>query len=298
MIIITTEQGLVRPENWTDVEQLPGFTPSLDPELHELDSIFGNYYFDEEVHCGLSVCNQPHNRGYLVKTKTGPVTNIGKDCGKKHFGVDFEILHKQFDRSSSEAMMREQLEGFSLRLDNLEVSVQDIRQMEKGADWLHKKITALTSVGGDVPEPVVRHLFNMTRAGSGRLTKARPATDAETEAARATGAKISNPYLIDEVVGVITGFEALYAEYNLKKLLIHDVGEKVKVFKGLNIDTMSYADLRSWSKWESGLEGVMNKAREGVAHGRRLMERRNLEQFNQVLSPADADQFHRFLKTI
>lgn len=78
MITLNTDKGLIRIEAWEDVESRPGFVKNLDPTKHELASIIGRYILKEPIRCGLSNCHTPHAKGYIVTTKEGHETNIGK----------------------------------------------------------------------------------------------------------------------------------------------------------------------------------------------------------------------------
>jgi hypothetical protein len=97
VITISTNKGLVKISTWEDVLHRAHFTSDLNPEEHELDTILGKYVFQDKVRCGLSNCHTLHGRGYLVTTKTGRETNIGKDCGKNYFGLEFEEAAKRFE---------------------------------------------------------------------------------------------------------------------------------------------------------------------------------------------------------
>ena len=48
------------------------------------------------------------------------LTNIGKDCGKTHFGVEFETLSKQLDKDYKESKNREKLDSFNSQVQSLE----------------------------------------------------------------------------------------------------------------------------------------------------------------------------------
>src|SRR5580704_1957839 len=97
MITINTDKGLFRIQTWADVSTRPGFTPNLDPVAFPLKAIIGRYVFGDQVRCGLKNCHTMHNRGYIVTAASGQETNIGKDCGKTYFSVDFEHVKRQFD---------------------------------------------------------------------------------------------------------------------------------------------------------------------------------------------------------
>lgn len=60
----------------------------------ELDRIVGKYGLPKPrmswVKCGLNGCNEPHRKGYLIRLHDGRETNLGNDCGARHFGVKWE----------------------------------------------------------------------------------------------------------------------------------------------------------------------------------------------------------------
>jgi hypothetical protein len=97
VITINGEKELVRVESWADIEARPGYDGKLNPAAHELDATIGSYIFADKIPCGLSNCRTLRDR-YLVPTKDGRPTNIGKDCGRIYFGADSETMSRQFDR--------------------------------------------------------------------------------------------------------------------------------------------------------------------------------------------------------
>lgn len=131
MITLSTEKGLTKVDDWDSIIARAGFIVSLNPLEHELKSILGRYVFQEKVPCGLSNCKTPHNRGYIVVTKDGRETNIGKDCGKNYFGVDFQVMANKFERDITEQDNREALWTFTLKLDELEQRISALRSEKK-----------------------------------------------------------------------------------------------------------------------------------------------------------------------
>ncbi len=181
MITLNSERGLVQIESWTDIETRPGFVKDLNPADHKLKAIIGRYVFGEKIRCGLSNCHTPHAKGYIVVTEDGHETNIGKDCGKTYFGVDFEILSNQFDRDLAASENREALATFSFHLDELEARVGTLRTAEHGADWVYKSTRALVSLGRGCPDEVVQRVAAMIKARSSDVSTERRATDQEIE---------------------------------------------------------------------------------------------------------------------
>ncbi len=178
MITISTNKGLTKVENWEDIQTRPGFLSNLNPADHELDSIVGRYIFPEKIQCGLSNCRTPHTRGYIVSTKSGRETNIGKDCGKTYFGVDFELQARKFDRDITESENRDLLWNFSFQLDEVERKILTLRKGDRGADWVNKHVQILKNPGR-IPNEIVRRLATMAKTQSNILTAAREATEQE-----------------------------------------------------------------------------------------------------------------------
>ena len=134
VITLSEDDKLIRVANWEDILGRPRYTQDLDPKQHKLQSILGRYIFKDPVRCGLSDCHTLHQKGYLVLTKDNRETNIGKDCGRRYFGVDFDTLSRQFEQDFAAAENRERLWGFKFQLEEVEVRIDDLRQSPAGAD--------------------------------------------------------------------------------------------------------------------------------------------------------------------
>jgi len=147
VITFNSERGLVIVENWSDIESRPGFVKNLDPSKHGLKAIIGRYVFRDRIRCGLSNCHTPHAKGYIVVTVDGGETNIGKDCGRTYFGVDFDVLSKQFDRDLVAAENRETLASFAFGIEELDRHIDELRTASRGADWVYKSTRLLLANG-------------------------------------------------------------------------------------------------------------------------------------------------------
>lgn len=173
MITINGEKELVRVESWGDIESRPDFDGRLNPVDHELDAIIGSYVFAEKIPCGLSSCRTLHGRGYLVATKDGRLTNIGKDCGRIYFGVDFETMSRQFDKDIAAKEKRERLWSFSFKADDIARTIERIRKGEngvRGADWVHKNSRPLVTMNQGCPDPVIWRVRKRTCGSCSRVS--------------------------------------------------------------------------------------------------------------------------------
>lgn len=295
MITINTAKGPFKVESWEDVLNRPGFTPDLDPNQHKLDSVIGRYVFGDMVKCGLSNCHTPHARGYIVATKGGRETNIGKDCGKRYFGLDFDYMAKQFDTDMAAYENRDILWNFSFQIEELEAKIATLRASDKGADWVNKNASMLTNPG-KLPLVVTRQIDELVKKKSGRYTREREATIQEIEDMEAKeGRKLERPLYVTDYEANIRGIEALYPENNLRELLIVQILDELKAFKKLSIDGLTNAQLIRWKKWTASVDVTLDKANESIAHGRRLLTKENLAPLSQLENLDKNDELGRFI---
>ncbi len=271
----------------------------LDPKDKKMKSVIGSYQFKDRIRCGLSNCHTPHAKGYIAVTEDGYETNIGQDCGKKYFGVDFETLSRKFDRDVIEKENRERLWIFASRLKELDEKIDNIRG-SLGGDWIYKNIQALTNLNQGCPLGVVRRMQAMAKSRNGLITTQRLATDKEVdELSTIQGRAIEKPYYIEEPLAEIQGLEALYPENDLRVLLVKGLGNDIKLFREKDIDEMSYEELAKWAKWLGTVEGTLAQAELAVVAGKKLLSADNLEPLLAVIDQKDdALGFTVFLRSL
>lgn len=300
MIVLNEEKELVRVESWDEIIGRPGFTNNLDPNEHELSKIIGQYAFSDKIACGLSNCHTPHARGYLVATKSGQETNIGKDCGKSYFGVDFVDLATQFDRDMRDKEARERLWSFSFKLDEIKATIRDLREGENGADRLYRRTRPLVEPGKQVPLSVIRRIANMLKTGDSSLSIDREATKHEVEMEEARlGRKLTKPLFVSEKISDIRAIEALDQANDLRQILIIDLEENIKAFEPMDIDSMTSKQLLEWSKWVGTVEQRLDTARHSLELARALLKRSNLSSFMQIIENTDErEEFNNYLNSL
>lgn len=297
MITMNAEKGMMRVDTWDDLLSRPGFVTDLNPVAKQLKEIIGRYVFKAKVRCGLSNCHTPHAKGYIVTTTDGTETNIGKDCGKTYFGVDFERLSRSFDERVTAYEDRQALASFSFRIEDLEHRIADLKNRADGASWAHAKITALSTPGGLCPRRAIDTLSNLAKARTRTLTRSRKATDAEIEELKVIERRrIDRPHYVTERAGEIAGIEALYPENDLRKLLAIEVVDQLETFKTKDIDAMSNIHLRQWTKWTNTVEPSLERVEQILGHARELLQRSNLLQVTMALDDAaDQRDFRKFV---
>lgn len=298
MITLNTEKGLIRIQTWEDISTRVGFNPDLDPVVIPLKAIIGRYVFGDQVRCGLKNCHTLHNHGYIVTAVNGQETNIGKDCGKRYFSVDFEQVKRQFDRDMDAVENRELLWNLWFKLDEVEERISQLRGGEKGADWIFKNCSALQDPGR-LPVQITRQIDKFVKNQSGQFQIQREATEKETADMEAKdGRKLPRPQYISTLDVVITGVEALYQENNLNRILIVQLQEQIKAFRPLDIDQLSEAQLRYWKKWAVTIDQLLEVAERSIELGRILLTHANLAPLLRIEGldkNGEADRFRAFL---
>lgn len=300
MITLNTDRGLQRIENFNDVYEMPGFCVDVDPNAVKLDTIIGNYTESDFVRCGLSNCHTKHGKGYLVKVEDGTVTNIGKDCGKTHFGVDFESMRQNFDRDIVNKERRENLKAFQNQIPGFREIIAEVRGEKAGADWVYKTIQELTNPGKGVPDSIVEVMRKVRHTRNPTLTKPRFATKAEVRQVEvAERRKIEGPYYIDEPVGSIEGIGALYPENDIRELLILGLEKLLKDIEALDVDSLPSPKLRANINLVTSADAQLSRARASVNAGRIFLRADNLKVLMEFAEEENEQgEFQKFLNSL
>lgn len=285
MITIKTDKGLADVTSWDEITSRIGFMANLDPTKHGLASIIGRYAFSTEIRCGLSNCHQGHKKGYVVATKDGRETNIGKDCGKTYFGVEFVDLARTFDRDIEERDYRDALWKFRFKEDQYLARLGDLRR--DGADWVYKGTQALLNINRGCPTPVVREIDKMVKRRDGNVMHEREATREELDMEEARTGRRLTSMVITEIVATIQGIETLYPENDLRKLMIIELDSPLREFARLDIDVLQLSSLRKWSIWAGTVEGTLSRIAEIRDLGRTLLTKDNLKILGRDLKGDD-----------
>lgn len=305
MISLNTEKGFVRIDCWEDIESRPGFTALLDPKAIKLKEIIGRYAFPYEIPCGLSNCRTPHQYGFLVVATDGRETNIGRDCGKREFGADFNSMSRVFLAAERAQRNREFLGELKNRLPIVAAEISEMKNCEHGAVWINARVNQLSGKSGSLPLPIVNAVRQAIRRGDGTLMLERVATKQEREdrSAAVAVAGLENRqrrvvFAVEERVGQLDGFSALSPGSSLRDLLV--VIEPVLTeLADADIDSLSDTRLRCLTKRGGELEPNLERLREVVAAGKRLLVRKNVQQLSQFAkSSSESNLFSQFLREI
>lgn len=142
----------------------------------------------------------------------------------------------------------------------------------------------------------------MVKAGSNQLTVAREANEAEVEAIKiAQRKKFDRPQYVEDFVSIIEGLDSLFPENDLRKLIILDVEEQLKIFRTLAVDQLTFDQLRYWKKWSVSVDISLDNAESAKNIGNTLLTYPNLcplLKIPSVAKKADQELFQTYLDAL
>jgi len=276
MITVSTEKGLVSLETWDDVVLRPGFMKDVDPKTVKLERIIGTYQFEDEVVCGLSSCHHKHRRGYLIAIAGNRETNIGKDCGRTHFAVDFIVMGRQFDKAVRRMQRIEMVSATKHGLPELERRLSALTKGAYGADWIVKKIAVLNGLG-DLPDAMIDGIRRMIQRQDNKISITRKASSEEVAVhEEMTRRRAERPHYIETVVGRFDGLAALYPENNLRTLVVEGLKETFRDLKEADLAAASDTALQKLAKRVEKIERYFVDIELIIAEAHRLLRRANI----------------------
>lgn len=275
--------------------------PNVDPKTVKLKSIIGSYTLPAEIPCGLSTCHQPHLNGYLVAAQDGLETNIGHQCGKKHFSVEFTQLRNAFTRDFNAKLRREHLWSLKHRLPSIKEELAKLKTDPLGATWIHNKIAQLLGNSGVLPRTITNEVREASRRGNGALVVQRKLTTEERQrlsaASDVTGLerRPRQESFTQEIVGQLEGYAALTRENSLRTILHEKLVPFIESLETSDIDSLGPKELNALYRAGSDFDTLLDRLRSAISQGLRLLTRRNIEQLHQfAVSPSERRMFESF----
>lgn len=190
----------IRFESSAQFRARPSYTQELRCTSDQLDRIIGKYEFTEAqaVSCGLNGCHRKHWHGYVIRTTDGRETNIGQDCGRREFAVVFAEVEAAYraseDRHARATYIADLLSRkgalLSRSLELERIAAMHVREVKDILQILTK-------------ESAIRKAFETAKRLRGRISRFRPATEAERISMGKEGRKEHAE--IEETLGVLEG---------------------------------------------------------------------------------------------
>lgn len=269
-----------------DLQAVPGYVNCVDFSVasnRRLNLMYTDYAFSkaDEYECGIKACRKKHQHGYVVKSSDHKVTNIGKDCGRKHLGLEFARARKVYEARRKANSNAEYISLVRKEIDHYRAQVE----------WLEQVGKALVSCSFYFKKNLPKHyarVKEMSRIGSSDLMapKALKGREAELHFAQTKTRRSDYPGgvpLIDVKIATLNGCS--FFRENLGPLIRKEISDPLEAVS--NIDDEAIAELSNralakFSKDTSEAIRKIGKAEQLVRAGSVFFEEANLSKLKLV----------------
>lgn len=194
----------------------------------------------QKIKCGIADCGSLHWNGYLITTSDGLETNIGKDCGTKHFNADFKAEMRRHDELYER---RKKIENILALKEEASAILADLCSLQAEYNFLKSLRYKLR---GALSATESQRLTYKLKTGDPGLYRYEVKSEAEREAyleanpsARKTG--VVPPEEIK--IGEIAGFQFLSANYKDEEIFNY-----IQPLK--NLENSSEKEIMTWRMGE------------------------------------------------
>ena len=294
MIHIQQEGTWTTLNEFDELRLLKGFKNKIDPSKSRFDHAIGFYTKKEPVHCGLTNCNHPHNKGVVIKFINGDITNIGHICGKKHYGVEFSDSHRSINQSYDDHVNKQTIDSFNLRnptfIDDFETLKQKVKHLN-----LYEKCASLIKgkyKDSPVPEPVREKLSNMIANRSLSLNVMKKIKKGYMD-----DGVVHDPVYSEIHVGDIKGLDYLFEE-NRRHILINDIDSSVRCIGSISKNSDS-EHLKEAANLCGSIINLVEHHSNIIGLGFDLLKCTNLKLLTEIeLNPKEKKQLNRLINQI
>ncbi|WP_096152162.1 hypothetical protein, partial [Enterobacter hormaechei] len=255
MIFLRTENGSEKVDDWELITSRPNFVAKIAKGDHQFEEIIGYYKFKEEIHCGLTGCNQPHQMGYIVKTSRGIETNIGNKCGKNEFGVEFGENVLSFNKFMEIETNREIISTAKDKCDAWKKNIEALRSVKPTIDYLSFAIekSKNSNFSGRLGAAEIRLL---EKNQSGFVTLSEVETDKKTRTilfAMNKHMRDSGEATSEYDMGKVSFTHVLLPENNLRNLFV-SISEDIKKIRTIDLSTAPSPEIAETARIAATIE--------------------------------------------
>ncbi|EBF4781076.1 hypothetical protein AC369_00170 [Salmonella enterica subsp. diarizonae] len=277
MIFLRTENGSQKVEDWEVITSRPNFVAKIAKGDHQFEEIIGYYKFKEEIHCGLTGCNQPHQMGYIVKTSSGIETNIGNKCGKNEFGVEFGENVLSFNKFMQLETNREIILTAKDRCDIWQKNIETLRNIKPTIDHLSFSIekSKNSNFSGRLGAAEMRLL---EKSQTSIVTLSEVETDKKTRTilfAMNKHMRESGEATNEYEMGKVSFTHVLLPENDLRNLYV-SINEDLKKIRNLDIQTAPSPEISEIARISSTIEERIKQLKNLKHQASKFLTKKNL----------------------
>ncbi|HID4550722.1 TPA: hypothetical protein ACXE7R_005078 [Enterobacter cloacae] len=277
MIFLRTENGSEKVDDWELITSRPNFVAKIAKGDHQFEEIIGYYKFKEEIHCGLTGCNQPHQMGYIVKTSRGIETNIGNKCGKNEFGVEFGENVLSFNKFMEIETNREIICTTKDKCDAWKKNIEALRSVKPTIDYLSFAIekSKNSNFSGRLGAAEIRLL---EKNQSGFVTLSEVETDKKTRTilfAMNKHMRDSGEATSEYDMGKVSFTHVLLPENNLRNLFV-SISEDIKKIRTIDLSTAPSPEIAETARIAATIEERIKQLKNLKHQAGKFLTKKNL----------------------
>ncbi|MCU6242165.1 hypothetical protein [Enterobacter asburiae] len=277
MIFLRTENGSEKVDDWELITSRPNFVAKIAKGDHQFEEIIGYYKFKEEIHCGLTGCNQPHQMGYIVKTSRGIETNIGNKCGKNEFGVEFGENVLSFNKFMEIETNREIISTAKDKCDAWKKNIEALRSIKPTIDYLSFAIekSKNSNFSGRLGAAEIRLL---EKNQSGFVTLSEVETDKKTRTilfAMNKHMRDSGEATSEYDMGKVSFTHVLLPENNLRNLFV-SISEDIKKIRTIDLSTAPSPEIAETARIAATIEERIKQLKNLKHQAGKFLTKKNL----------------------
>lgn len=277
MIFLRTENGSEKVDDWELITSRPNFVAKIAKGDHQFEEIIGYYKFKEEIHCGLTGCNQPHQMGYIVKTSRGIETNIGNKCGKNEFGVEFGENVLSFNKFMEIETNREIISTAKDKCDAWKKNIEALRSVKPTIDYLSFVIekSKNSNFSGRLGAAEIRLL---EKNQSGFVTLSEVETDKKTRTilfAMNKHMRDSGEATSEYDMGKVSFTHVLLPENNLRNLFV-SISEDIKKIHTIDLSTAPSPEIAETARIAATIEERIKQLKNLKHQSGKFLTKKNL----------------------
>lgn len=277
MIFLRTENGSEKVDDWELITSRPNFVAKIAKGDHQFEEIIGYYKFKEEIHCGLTGCNQPHQMGYIVKTSRGIETNIGNKCGKNEFGVEFGENVLSFNKFMEIETNREIISTAKDKCDAWKKNIEALRSVKPTIDYLSFAIekSKNSNFSGRLGAAEIRLL---EKNQSGFVTLSEVETDKKTRTilfAMNKHMRDSGEATSEYDMGKVSFTHVLLPENNLRNLFV-SMSEDIKKIRTIDLSTAPSPEIAETARIAATIEERIKQLKNLKHQAGKFLTKKNL----------------------
>ncbi|HCM9126329.1 TPA: hypothetical protein N5L07_000582 [Enterobacter asburiae] len=255
----------------------PNFVAKIAKGDHQFEEIIGYYKFKEEIHCGLTGCNQPHQMGYIVKTSRGIETNIGNKCGKNEFGVEFGENVLSFNKFMEIETNREIISTAKDKCDAWKKNIEALRSVKPTIDYLSFAIekSKNSNFSGRLGAAEIRLL---EKNQSGFVTLSEVETDKKTRTilfAMNKHMRDSGEATSEYDMGKVSFTHVLLPENNLRNLFL-SISEDIKKIRTIDLSTAPSPEIAETARIAATIEERIKQLKNLKHQAGKFLTKKNL----------------------